>query len=251
MRAALMLLCLGASAVVAGPIVREAGAIYLSDFHRQLPRYRLAAPADGYFEVNMQRYAGTLRFPQNVQLDAIGVNGMVRVRGQARQGGVIAWIEPQYVEGLPENYLEIALRAEQRRRQVEELIERNEVAVGMTTEEVTRSLGKPQKRSRLSGREGTVQVFEYITYKLIPQTLYTPSYVESLTGQPPDPRQRLQTVIRRGVYGYDASTVYVKVPVGTVKVGFVDGVAETVEESEGTLVGAKATIAVPPINLVW
>jgi aspartyl-tRNA(Asn)/glutamyl-tRNA(Gln) amidotransferase subunit A len=58
----------------------------------------------------MQRYAGTLRFPQSVQLDAIGVNGMVRVRGQARQGGVIAWIEPQYVEGLPENYLEVAVR---------------------------------------------------------------------------------------------------------------------------------------------
>jgi hypothetical protein len=55
----------------------------------------------------------------------------------------------------------------------------------------------------------------------------------------------------RGGYGYDASTIYVKVPVGTVTVGFVNGLVETVEESEGTLTGANAAIVVPPIDLGW
>jgi len=249
-RVALLALA-GLGAAACGPIVREPGAIYLSDFHEKLPRFRLLAPAPCYFEADMRRSAGILRFPQAVQLDAISVQGMLRVRGNAKQGGVAAWIEPRFVTGLPENYLEIATRAEQRRREVEELIARNEVAIGMSLDEVTRSLGKPQKRSSRTGREGSTQTYEYIRYKLIPQTVYSPSYVQSITGVRPDPRARLETVVVRGGYGYDASTLYVKVPVGTMTVGFVNGLVETVEESEGTLSGANATIVVPPVNLVW
>lgn len=251
MRMAAVLLLAGLAAAMARPIVREPGAIYLSDFHDRLPRYRLIAPAPCYFEATMKRYAGTLRFPQAVQLDAISADGMLRVRGNAQQGGVAAWIEPQYVTGLPENYLQIALQAEQRRRQVEELIAQGEVAIGMTLEEVGRSLGKPQKRSSRTSREGATQTFEYIKYKLIPQTVYTPAYVQSLTGYRPEPGKKLETVVVRSGYGYDASTVYVKVPVGTVTVGFVNGLVETVEESEGTLAGANASLVVPPVNLVW
>jgi hypothetical protein len=250
LRVALLLLACLVTAV-AGPIVREAGAIYLSDFQEKLPRFRLAGPAPCYFEVSMQRYAGTLRFPQAVQLDAISAGGLLRVRGNAQQGGVAAWIEPHYVTGLPENYLEVAARAEQRRRDVEELIARKEVAIGMSLDEVTRSLGKPQKRSSKTGPEGSTQTYEYVKYKLIPQTVYTPSYVQSLTGSRPDPRAKLERVVVRSGYGYDASTVYLKVPVGTTTVGFVNGLVERVEESEGTLTGANASIVVPPINLVW
>lgn len=199
----------------------------------------------------MQRYAGTLRFPQSVQLDAISEDGLLRVRGNAKQGGVAAWIEPRYVEGLPADYLALARRAEQRRRQVDDLIARNDVAIGMTLDEVARSLGKPQKRTSRTGRDGSTQSFEYIKYKLIPQTVYTPAYVQSLTGYLPEPGKKFETVVVRGGYGYDASTVYVKVPVGTVNVGFVNGLVETVEESEGTLTGANASLVVPPVNLVW
>ena len=173
------------------------------------------------------------------------------MRGNAQQGGVVAWIEPLYVAGLPENYLEIAVRADQRRREVEELISRKEVAIGMSLDEVTRSLGKPQKRSSKTGLEGSTQTYEYVKYKLIPQTVYSPSYVQSLTGSRPDPRAKLERVVVRSGYGYDASTVYLKVPVGTTTVGFVNGLVETVEESEGTLTGANASIVVPPVDLVW
>jgi hypothetical protein len=247
----LALLLAAAPVVLAGPIVREAGAIYLSDFHERPPRFRLVAPAPSYFETSMKRYAGTLRFPQAVQLDAISEGGLLRVRGNAQQGGVAAWIEPQYVTGLPENYLQIAMQAEQRRRQVEDLIARGEVAMGMTLDEVGRSLGKPQKRSSRTSREGATQTFEYIKYKLIPQTVYTPAYAQTLTGFRPEPGKKLETVVVRSGYGYDASTVYVKVPVGTVTVGFVNGLVETVEESEGTLAGANASIVVPPVNVTW
>ena len=49
----------GLAVAVAGPIVREPGVIYLSDFNQKPPRYRLVAPAPCYFEATMKRYAGT------------------------------------------------------------------------------------------------------------------------------------------------------------------------------------------------
>jgi hypothetical protein len=242
---------LAGSTAWSGPIVREAGAIYLSDFDLEPLKLALREPAPCYFEMSAKRYAGTLRFPQAVKLDAVAPNGMLRVRGNAKQGGVAAWVDPAYLEPLPTDFVANLQRAEERRRQVEELIARNEVAIGMTPDEVARSLGKPQKRSSRTSRDGSSQVFEYIRYKLIPQTVYSPAYVESITGVRPDPRARLETVVVRGGYGYNASTVYVKVPVGTITVSFTEGIVESIEDSEGTLVGADASIVVPPVNLVW
>ncbi len=238
----------------AGPISREAGALYLADFSKDLPRFKLTGPAPCYFEADMQRYAGTLRFPQAVQLDAVSSRGMFRVRGNAKQGGVAAWIEPQFLEGVPADLVDNLRKAEERRRQVDELIANNEVAVGMTLDEVTRSLGKPQKKSSRVGREGSTHVFEYIKYDIIPQTAYTPAFRESIVGFHPDPRdpdQQPRRVVVNSSYGYDASTVYLKVPVGTVRVSFINELVESIEQSEGTLAGAGASIVVPPINVGW
>jgi hypothetical protein len=251
MRAAAAALLLTASFCLGGPIAREPGVIYLSDFEIKDPRFPLTEGAPCYFDSGMKRYAGTLRFPQRVELDAVSPAGMYRVRGNARQGGVAAWIEARFLDGVPENLVSKLRAADERRREVEALIARNEVAIGMTTEEVARSLGKPQKRSSTTNRDGSTQTFEYIRYKLVPQTIYTPTYAQTVLGIRPDPRRALETVVVRGGYGLNASTVYVKVPVGTINVSFLNGIVESIEESEGTLVGANASIVVPPINVVW
>ncbi|MBJ7259521.1 MAG: hypothetical protein JHD33_08275 [Chthoniobacterales bacterium] len=252
MKVASALLLLTASFSLGGPIAREPGVIYLSDFEIKDPRFPLTAGAPCYFDSNMKRYAGTLRFPQRVELDAVSPAGMYRVRGNARQGGVAAWIEPRFLGGVPEDLVPKLRSADERRRQVEALIARNEVAIGMTLDEVARSLGKPQKRSSTTNRGGSTQTFEYVRYKLIPQTVYTPTYAQTVLGIAPDRRRPLETVVLRGGgYGLNASTVYVKVPVGTINVSFLNGIVESIEESEGTLVGANASIVVPPVNVVW
>jgi len=251
MRLAAAALLLTASFAFGGPIVREPGVIYLSDFELADARFPLTGPANCYFDARMRRYAGQLRFPQRVELDAVSPDGLYRVRGNARQGGVVAWIEPRFLDGVPEDLVPKLRAADERRREVEALIARNEIAIGMTPDEVGRSLGKPQKRSSTTNREGSTQTFEYVRYKLIPQTVYTPTYAQTVLGITPDPRRRLETVVVRGGYGLNASTVYVKVPVGTINVGFVDGIVESIEESEGTLVGANASIVVPPVNVAW
>lgn len=251
MRAAAAVLLFAASLCLGGPIIRETGVIYLSDFELKDARFSLNAAAPCFFECSMKRYAGTLRFPQRVELDAVSPAGMYRVRGNARQGGVVAWIEPRFLDGVPDDLVAKLRAAEERRKQVDELIAANEVAIGMTLDEVGRSLGKPQKRSSTTNRDGSTQSFEYIRYKLVPQTIYTPAYAQTVLGIRPDPRRPLETVVVRGGYGLNASTVYVKVPVGTINVGFVNGIVESINESEGTLAGASASIVVPPVNVVW
>jgi len=235
----------------ARPIVRESGVIYLSDFSLPVIKLTLREAAPCYFQLDGRRYAGTLRFPQVVTLDAVAPNGMLRIRGNAQQGGVAAWVEPHFFEGMPPHFIENLQRSEARRQQVEKLIENNEVAIGMTPEEVTRSLGRPQKRSSRTERDGSTQTLEYIRYKLVPQTIFTPTYASTITGYRPEPGGRLETVTMRNTSGMGASTVFVKVPVGTTTVHFSQGVVESIEESEGTLTGARSSIVVPPINLRW
>jgi hypothetical protein len=239
--------------VWAGPIAREAGAIYLADFAKQLPRVKLNGAAPCYFDADMRRYAGTLRFPQTVQLDAVSSGGKIRVRGNARQGGVAAWIEPTFLDGIPPDFMENLRRGDARRRQVEELIARREVAIGMSLDEVARSLGKPQKRTSRVGPDGARQIYEYIKYDLVPQTAYMPGYAQTTVRETwqPESGRKLDTLVVQSSSGYNAATVYVKVPVGTLIVIFEEGVVESIEQTEGTLVGAKTSMVVPPINVYW
>ena len=243
-------LLLIAGEIDAAPIIREAGAIYLSDFDQKPLRLKVLRPAPCYFDIGMTRYAGALRFPQTVQVEAFADNGC-RIRGNAQQGGVAAWIPYRELEPLPEGLLANLKRSEERRRVVDALIARNEVAIGMTIEEVGRSLGKPQKVTNRANEQGTRQIWEYIKYTLVPQTTYFPGYGQTIAKYPGAPK-RPQTVIVQGGAGYFPNTIYVKVPVGTLKVSFKDGIVDALDQTEGTLAGGgQVSVVTPPVNVYW
>jgi len=223
----LALLALAAVQLQASPIVREPEAIYLSDFSAQPIQVKLKAATMSYFRPDMQRYAGTLRFPQTVEVQAI-TDHACRVRGNAQQGQVLAWVPTEALEGLPPELLADLRKAEERRKVVEALIAKNEVAIGMTVEEVARSIGRPQKTTSRVNEEGEEQIWEYIRYKLVPQ--------QTLVNTPTGPA---------------TSVLYVRVPVGTMEVRYRDGLVVALDQTEGTLVGAGSTIVVPPLNLSW
>jgi hypothetical protein len=234
-----------AGEIEAAPIIREPGAIYLSDFGQKPLRLRLLRPAPCYFDIAMTRYAGTLRFPQVVEAEAFADNGC-RIRGNAQQGGVAAWIPYNELEPLPKDLLENLKKAEERREAVDALIARNEVAIGMTIEEVQSSLGKPQKITNRADQEGTSQVWEYIKYTFVPQTTYAPGYGQTILKPPHKP----PVVVPTG--GYFPTTIYVKVPVGRLKVFFRDGIVDSLDQTEGTLYGAgQVSVVTPPINVYW
>lgn len=246
-RLAVLLSLLALEEANSSPIIREAGAIYLSDFGQKPLRVKALRAAPCYFDIGLTRYAGTLRFPQVVQIEAVADHAC-RIRGNAQQGGVAAWVPYNELEALPPDLVANLKKSEERRKIVEALIAKNEVAIGMTIDEVGRSLGKPQKKTNRADKDGTQQVWEFIKYQLVPQTTYAPGYSQTVIPNPGKPGG----VIVTGNSGYYANTIYVKVPIGTLTVTFKDGIVESLDQSEGTTVGAgQVSIVTPPMNVYW
>ncbi len=236
-----------AASLHASPIVREPGAIYLSDFGDNPLRVSVSRAARCYFDLSMTRYAGTLRYPQQVQVVAVADAGC-RVRGNAQQGGVVAWVAYDDLTGLPPDFLATMKKAEERRQMVEALIARKEVAIGMTSDEVRRSLGKPAKTTKRASKEGSEELWEYVKYDLVPQTTYTPGVTQTVipSNKPGAPANVVTQTVMIG------NTVYLKVPVGTLKVAFKEGLVDSLDQTEGTLVGAgQVSIVTPPLNVYW
>lgn len=229
------------------PIIRDPGAIYLSDFGLKPLKLKMLKAAPCYFDIGLTRYAGTLRFPQIVQVEAVADHAC-RIRGNAQQGGVAAWLDYQYLEPLPDGLLANLKKSEERRKIVEALIAKAEVAIGMTVDEVGRSLGKPQKKTNRADKAGTQQVWEYIKYELVPQTTYAPGYGQAVIPNP-NPNKPGKVIVTGG--GLVPTTTYLKVPVGKLAVTFKDGIVESLDQTEGTLAGGQVSIVTPPLNIYW
>ena len=223
------LLC-GCGLATAGPIIREPGAIYLSDFAAKPMKLKVLESAPAYFDSLGTRYAGTLRVPQAVEVQAI-MSQAYRIRGNAQQGQILGWVDPRFLEPIPKEVLETLKQSEERRRAVEALIAKNEVAIGMTPEEVQLSLGKPQKKtSRASKDKAVEQVWDYVKYESIPQSTNVVGPGGVLT----------------------VATTYVKTPVGRLTISFKDGAVESLDQSEGSILsGNETTVVAPPIIVVW
>ena len=246
----LLILAFACIADASPPIIREPGAIYLSDFGLKPLKLKVLAPAPAYFDTAQTRYAGTLRFPQSVQVEGIDTNGLIRVRGDAQQGGIVAWVTPQTLEPLPQKFEENLRKSEARRNEVEALIARNEVAIGMTVEEVGRSLGKPQKKTSRADKSGTQQVWDFIKYQLVPQTTYAPVNNQTIVTYQKTTNSPTETVVQNN-QGFAANTIYVKVPIGTLTVTFRENIVEALDQSEGTTSGGQVSVVIPPLNVYW
>jgi hypothetical protein len=224
-----LFLGIGSFFLEARPITRVEGAVYLSDFTDKpliLPLKRAATAA---FDPFSGRYAGTLRFPQSVEITAV-LDDLFRVRGRAQQGQILGWIRADDLEGVPEDFVKNLKAAEERRLLVERLIAANEVALGMTPEEVGKSLGRPQKTTNRADADGSQSVWEFIRYQSIPQqtTVMGPGGVATI------------------------GTTFVKVPVGTLTVVFREGVVVELEQTEGNLLkGNQISIVAPPVLVSW
>ncbi len=234
----------------ASPIIRAPGAIYLSDFGVKPLKLKVLEAAPAYFDTAQTRFAGNLRFPQVVQIEGMDSNGLLRVRGNARQGGIVAWVNPRFLEPLPEHFAENLRKSEKRRIEVESLISRNEVAIGMTPDEVGRSLGKPQKRTNRANTSGSQQIWEYIKYQLVPQTTFVPVNNQTIVSFQKTTNSPGGTLIQNN-QGLAPNTIYVKVPVGTLTVTFKDNVVEALDQSEGTTSGGQVSVVIPPLNVYW
>jgi hypothetical protein len=220
---------LSPTALQAGAVIREQGAIYLEDFMEKPVRLATLAQAPIFYHSDMARYLGTLRKGQLVELQAVGENAY-RIRGQAQQGQVAGWVDPKYLAPLKKEFLAALKQNADRLAEVNALIARNEVAINMTPQEVTASLGKPAKTTSRLDAKGREEVWEFVKFERVPQ---------SVTAY--DNAGRLVT-----------RTVYVKVPVGKLAISFENNLVSSLEQTEGTFArDARVKIVAAPFMVTY
>jgi hypothetical protein len=213
----------------AGAVIREAGAIYLEDLMSKPVRLNTTTQTPIFYQSDMARYLGTLRKGQVVELQAVA-DDVYRVRGQAQQGQVAGWVYAKHLTPLKKEFLAALKQNAERQAEVSALIGRNEVAINMTPEEVTASLGKPAKTTARLDANGREEVWEFVRFERVPQS----------------------------VAGYDTAgrlvtrTVYVKVPVGKLAVVFANNLVRSLEQTEGTLArDARVKIVSAPFVVTY
>ena len=147
-----------------------------------------------------------------------------RVRGRARHGDVAGWVRLTDVQSSDPNLYANLKKLYERTRQVDELIQHKQVALGMTSQEVLASMGKPSRKSSKITAAGKEERLEYSIYEQVPQT----STGVNAFGQ------IVQTVI------------YVRVEVGTLSLSFKDNVVSEITEVKGNPLRGGGVMTIPP-----
>ncbi|TLD72772.1 hypothetical protein FEM03_01475 [Phragmitibacter flavus] len=205
----------------------EPGAMYVEDILPKAVRLTVSAESPIYYQVDMQRVLGAMAPGTVVQLVAMSDTGY-RVRGRARHGDVAGWMRMDHVKSADPKLPEKLKAFYERKKEVDALIAENQVAIGMTVEEVKASLGNPSRKSSKITANGREESLEYSIFERVPQIT---------TG-----RDRLGNLVQ--------TTIYVKVEVGRLSVAFKDNVVTEIAETMGNPLGEDGVKLLPtPIIL--
>lgn len=200
----------------------EPGTMDVEDLLKKPVMLKVAQESPIYARATMDRAVGSMAPGTLVKLVGLSDTGF-RVRGKARHGDVAGWMAMSDVISPDPNLVPNLKKYHERQKQVEELIAKRQIALGMTSEEVMASMGRPDRKSSKLNASGKEEKFEYVVYDKIPQ--YN-------TGVDPFGRV-IQTV------------VYVKVETGSLSVNFKDNIVESIEETKGNPLGTGGVKIVP------
>tara|TARA_R110002096_G_scaffold169222_1_gene340742 strand:+ start:5288 stop:5995 length:708 start_codon:yes stop_codon:yes gene_type:complete len=224
----LILILLFSPAPTQAELSRETGAIYLEDVLEpdQSVILRVIHPAPIYYQLDGKRRLGTLRVGFDAEIVAISQKAYM-VRAKAQHADVKGWISPQALQAHNGgDFVKVLGQLYQRQLVVQELIEKRQVALGMTLHEVQESLGNPDRINSAIDATGKQDTLEYVTYKRV-----------------------AQTVTRFDEFGVPYSDiVYVNVEVGKVAIGLVDEIVHSINHMEAARnCGSGITLKPPPL----
>jgi hypothetical protein len=171
---------------------------------------------------------GTLKADQTVRLEAM-TDRAYKVRGKGTSDGISGWVPPWAFSSKDPKFVENLKLLYARNLQVQKLIDAHQVAVGLTMEEVTKSLGTPTKTTMRKTGEGQSGRWEFIDYEEVKNYA---NVRDPMTGQ---------------IFRQLISTTQIEK--GKTAVEFENGMVSAVEESEDRQKSNNTRIIVPP--LVW
>ena len=137
--------------------------VYLTDMPDKQIELMIIKDAPVFSDVDGKHKLGTIVANQKVKIEAI-TEKAYKVRGKGVRDGISGWVgpwafaskDPEFVENLKKFYT--------RQLEVNKIIAEKQVAMGMTTDEVAQSLGKPTKSSLRQTPEGQSGAWEFIIY---------------------------------------------------------------------------------------
>jgi hypothetical protein len=205
----------------------EPGSLYIEDILPKPVRLSVAGDSVIYYQLDLQRPLGQMAPGTSVQLVAM-TDASYKVRGRARHGDVAGWMRKEDLKSADPQLYDKLKAFYERQKKVDELIANRQVALGMTNSEVEQSLGKPSRKSTKITAAGREEVLEYSIYDKVPQI----TTGRDATGQ------------------LVQSTIYVKVEVGRLTVGFQNGAVSEISETMGNPLGTGGVKIVPgPITV--
>ncbi len=190
---------------------------------------KVVKEAPVYSDKEGQHRLGTLKVDQTVRLEAI-TDKIYRVRGQGTHNGIAGWVAPWAFSSTDPEFVANLKHLYERQIVVQDLIASRSVAVGMTLDEVTQSLGKPSKTSVRKTGEGESGRWEFIEYEDIKHYI-----------------TRIDPVSRAAYRQYSHTTREEK---SKTAIEFENDVVKAVEESQDNQ-GGNVRIIVPPLIYRW
>ncbi len=204
-------------------LIREQGAIYLEGMVAQEVKVRITQAGPAYANLTGQRWLGNILANQEATLLAVS-DRAYRIRARAQQGQIAGWVSKAIVSGLPDDFEDKLIQYHERYVLVRQLIENEQVALGMTVDEVIASIGPPDTRSSHLDAAGRTDTLEFISYERVPQTVVT----YDRFGLPVP------------------ATRYIEVESGRVTIEFTDNLASAITETEGlNFNGGRPYVQVP------
>ena len=204
---------------------QEPGTFSIEGLTPKPVQVRIAFESPAYSTSKFDRAIGS--FAPGTVVTLVSVSDTAyRVRGRARHGDIAGWLRQADVLSKDPQLAAKLKSIFERSQKVAELVEKSQIALGMTTEEVQASLGKPTRKNTKINAIGKTERFEYAIFEKVPQTTMGLNPFGQLV----------------------PTVVYVKVEVGTLTVSFKDGIVDEIEETKGNpLRGMPVPVVPAPI----
>jgi len=207
-----------------GADIRYADVVYMDDIKVAPLQLKVLTRTPLTFSRDSSSLLGHVPAGQVVTVLGMG-SGQYYISTRIATGPARGWIRSDACEAPSEKVMaDINQRREQTVKH-KELIERHEVAIDMSTDEVRASLGKPDKVTRTVIAEGKEEIWSYVTYR------YLPHYNTF-----------------RDPYGqWQQTVIYQRQPIGHKTIVCRNGLVFLIEDHEEKRPPPPVTTVVPPV----